>query len=1152
MTHADFVHLHIHSAYSLSEGAIRIPQMVDFCVAQNMPAMAVTDTNNLFGALEYSLACAKAGIQPIVGCQVALLRPEDDRRNGAPPAADPIVLLAQNEQGYANLLALISAAYLEGDAGVDPQVSEDALERHNAGLILLTGGPYGPIGHFLAKGQADAAEAILSRLAKLFPGRLYVELQRHGTDRENEIEPSLLALAYRHELPLIATNEPYFRDRDMFEAHDALLCIAEGSYVSQTDRRQLTPEHYLKSAEEMRALFGDVPEALVNTLVVAQRCAFMVEPRAPLLPTAGNVADGGDEEGAVRRLAVEGLERRLETHVFTDDLDRAAREVAARPYREQLDYELDVIVQMGFAGYFLIVAEFIQFAKREGIAVGPGRGSGAGSLVAWALSITDLNPLQFGLLFERFLNPERVSMPDFDIDFCQERRDEVIRHVQEEYGRDRVAQIITFGKLQARAVLRDVGRVLQMPYGQVDRLCKMVPNNPANPVSLAEAIDGEPRLQEERQQDDTVARLLDYALKLEGLYRHASTHAAGVVIGDRPLQELVPLYRDPRSDMPVTQFNMKYVEQAGLVKFDFLGLKTLTVLEHACRLVRSRGQEIDLSTVPLDDQDTFDLMTSGETVGVFQFESTGMRSLLREAHVDSFEDIIALVALYRPGPMENIPKYIACKHGREQPEFLHETIEPVVKDTYGVIIYQEQVMQIAQVFAGYTLGQADLLRRAMGKKIKAEMDAQRGTFIDGAVARGVDKDRARYVFDLVDKFAGYGFNKAHSAGYGLVAYHTAYMKAHYPVEFLAALMTLDQGNTDKLNIYKQELDRLGIALMPPEINSSGVDFEVEGIDEDKRVIRYGLAAIKNVGGAAMRQVLEERKTKGPFKDIFDFAARSGGGLMNKRQFENLAKAGGFDTLNPNRAQMFESVDILLRYGNATIEERTSDQSSLFGDVLDEQLTPPLPVVADWPMFDRLSNEFEAIGFYLSAHPLHAYEKSLEELGVLSYTQVMAGTMIDGVHMAGIVLSVRERRSARGRYAFVQMSDASGMYEVAVFSDVFERARDLLNVGQTLYLEVGVQRDEEQVRIMARRVTRLDEKAADLIKGLKVFVADGVAISALKSVIDRGGRGSGQLRLVVRLPLDEEAEIALSGRFAVSPAARAALKAVPGVIDVHDL
>ncbi len=827
MPHADFVHLRVHSAYSLSEGAIKIKALVELAKRHGMPAVAITDTGNLFGALEFAQAAEAAGVQPIIGCQIALRREEREVHAGVGAASpDQLVLLAKDEVGYRSLLKLVSRSFLASSGGAAPQLALADIAGANGGLLALTGGVKGPVGRLLAEGQLPAAEALLLELARVFAGRLYVELQRHGLAIEDQVEGPLLDLAYRHGLPLVATNEAFFADEGMFEAHDALLCIAEGTYISEPERRRLTPEHRFKSAAEMRECFRDIPEAVDNTLAIARRCSFYPSPRKPILPPFPTPS-GISEEEELKAQASEGLEGRLAAHVLKPGMSREEREAAARPYRERLRYELGVISQMGFAGFFLIVSDFIKWAKAQGIPVGPGRGSGAGSVVAWSLTITDLDPLRWGLLFERFLNPERVSMPDFDVDFCQERRDEVIHYVQERYGRDRVAQIITFGKLQARAVLRDVGRVLQMPYGQVDRICKMVPNNPANPVSLQKAIEGEPLLQHMRAEDETVARLIDIALKLEGLYRHASTHAAGVVIGDRPLDELIPLYRDPRSEMPVTQFNMKWVEAAGLVKFDFLGLKTLTVIARAAELLRQRDILLDINAIPLDDKLTYEMLTGGETTGVFQLEGSGMRDVLRRLKPDRFEDIIAIVALYRPGPMDDIPKYINVKNGIEPADYLHPSLEPILKETFGIMVYQEQVMQIAQELSGYTLGGADLLRRAMGKKIREEMEAQRKGFIEGAVVRGVDPAQAAGIFDKVNKFAGYGFNKCHSAPYALIAYQTAFLKANYPVEFFAASMAYDLGNTDKLNVFRQELQRINIMLLPPDINRSEVGFTVE-------------------------------------------------------------------------------------------------------------------------------------------------------------------------------------------------------------------------------------------------------------------------------------------------------------------------------------
>ncbi|GAB5469008.1 MAG: DNA polymerase III subunit alpha [Rhodospirillales bacterium] len=1157
MSQTDFVHLRVHSAYSLLEGAIKLKDLVARCAAMEMPAVGVCDSANLFGALEFANAAKAVGLQPIVGCQVPISREgEADRRQMTPPDPEPLVLLVQSEVGYRNLMALISKAYLETEPPLPPQIALDDLEGHSEGLICLTGGPQGALARLLCHGQEPAARALAQRLAGLFPGRCYIELQRHGRPEEAQSEPGLLDLAYELDVPLVATNEAFFSEAGVYEAHDALLCVAEGAYVSQDERRRLTPEHRLKTAAEMRALFADLPEACDNSVIVAKRCHYFPGKVKPILPAFPTEA-GRDEEAELRAVAEAGLEERLVRQVFTEGMSDAERERAAEPYRRRLQHELGVIVSMGFPGYFLIVADFIRWAKEQGIPVGPGRGSGAGSVVAWSLTITDLDPLRWGLLFERFLNPERVSMPDFDIDFCQDRRDEVIRYVQQKYGNDRVAQIITFGKLQARAVLRDVGRVLQMPYGQIDKLCKLVPNNPANPVTLKQAIDGEPQLQAQIESDETVAHLTGIALQLEGLYRHASTHAAGVVIGDRPLQELIPLYRDPRSDMRVTQFNMKFVEEAGLVKFDFLGLKTLTVLAEAEILIRRRDPAFDLNSIPLDDEPTYAMLTRAETVGVFQLESSGMRDVLKRLRPDRFEDIIAVVALYRPGPMDNIPAYIRRKHGEEEPDYLHPMLEGILKETYGIMIYQEQVMQIAQELSGYSLGGADLLRRAMGKKIKAEMDAQKKAFIDGATSREVAQAQADKIFDQVAKFAGYGFNKSHAAAYALVAYQTAYLKARYPVEFMAASMTLDLGNTDKLNLFRQELQRLQVPLLPPDINRSESVFSVEARDGEAgeaQAIRYALGALKNVGAAAMRELVRERADSGPYRDLGDLVARLDPKQVNKRSLESLAAAGAFDSLLDNRRQLFEGAEILVRYAAAAVEQRSSAQNNLFGGEAMAAPSPKLPDVADWPGLERLQREFEAIGFYLSAHPLDSYGSSLKRLGVVQQSELARVARLDPGRrkVAGIVVGKQERRAKSGnRFAFLQLSDPSGVFEVVLFAETLARSREVLESGQPLLLTVDLRSEGDGLRLTAQQVEPLDQAAADAAQGIKVFVNSAETLPALQSLLERQGPGRGRVALVLDLAQGEELEFDLGGRFALTADGRRAMKNLPGLV-VEDL
>ncbi|MCC7428295.1 MAG: DNA polymerase III subunit alpha [Alphaproteobacteria bacterium] len=1155
----NFVHLRVHTAYSLSEGAIKPDKLAALARQHGMPAVGVTDTANLFGALEFSQAAAGKGVQPIIGCQIPLARPRPaDARPGEihrlPP--DPVAVIAQDQAGLANLRRLSSRCYLDTEPGLRPQVAIEALEENAAGLILLTGGTLGPIARLIAEGQDKAAEALLLRLARAYDGRLYIELHRHGLAVEDRVEPALIDLAYRHGLPLVAANDCYFATPEMHEAHDALLCIAEGVTVSERNRRHVTAQHWFKPPAAMRALFADLPEACDNTLAIARRCAVMVESAKPMLPVSPKVMQGATEAETVKAMAEAGLEQRLAESVWREGMDEAARAEAARPYRERLAYELGVIETMGFSGYFLIVADFIQWAKSQGIPVGPGRGSGAGSVAAWSLSITDLDPLRFGLLFERFLNPERVSMPDFDIDFCQDRRDEVIRYVQAEYGAERVAQIITFGKLQARAVVRDVGRVLEVPLGLVNKIAKMIPNNPAKPVTLAQAIEGEAQLRELQATDEQVRRTLEIALQLEGLYRHASTHAAGVVIGDRPLVELIPLYRDPRSALLVTQYSMKHVEQAGLVKFDFLGLKTLTVLARAEAFVREQGElELDLARLPLDDAKTYTMLQHGDAAGVFQFESQGMRDVLRQMRPDRFEDLIAAVALYRPGPMANIPAYCARKHG-EPWEAPHPDIHDILAETYGIMVYQEQVMQIAQKLAGYSLGGADMLRRAMGKKIRAEMEAQRKIFQDGATKQGIPAAKAGEIFDLMEKFADYGFNKSHAAAYALVAYQTAYLKANHPVAFLAASMSLDMAVTDKLAALKQEADRMGVPVLPPDINRSRADFAIERLEDGRLGIRYALAAVKKVGKAAMEAVVAAREAGGAFRSLADFARRVDPRQLNKQQVENLVRAGAFDSLEGNRARLLQGAELLLKHAQAAASERDSSQENLFGAAADPGAGDlRLPDMPDWPPMERLGYEAEAVGFHLTAHPLDAYRATLKRLGVVPSSQIEARALSGGarVKLAGTIVGIKERTTKTGsRMAWVKLSDTVGAYEVTLFSEVLSRARPLLEAGNSVVVAADLRSDADMLRITASEVEPLDRVAAAAGAWVRVWLGGAEAVARIKELIQREGAGKGRVYLVPRLSPAEEAEIALPGGWKVTPRLNQVLRLLPGVTAVEEV
>ncbi|HWU54159.1 MAG TPA: DNA polymerase III subunit alpha, partial [Rhizomicrobium sp.] len=1003
-------------------------------------------------------------------------------------------------------------------------------------LILLTGGPGGAINQLLLDGQQDQADAVLDAMAGAFPDRLYVELQRHGLAEERAAEEALLDMAYAKKLPLVATNDVHFGTAKMYEAHDALLCIADGAFVSQDDRRRLTREHRFKTASEMQAQFADLPEAIENTVEIARRCAFKPAKRKPILPVF--VPESGKSaEEELKVQAEEGLSRRLANAPLA-----AERSV----YDERLAYELSIINRMGFPGYFLIVSDFMKWTRAQGIPVGV-RGSGASSLVAWALDITNLDPLRFGLFFERFLNPERLSMPDFDIDFCQERRDEVVRYVRDKYGADRVAQIMALGSLQARAAVRDAGRVLQMPLGLVDRIAKLIPNPPGKSISLREAVDSEPRLQQIAEAEPIAQRLFEITEKIEGLYRHASTHPAGVVIGDRPLDELLPLYRDPRSDMPVTQFDYEDAEKAGLVKFDFLGLKTLTVIAKAEELLKKRGITLRTQTIDFDDVGTFEMLSHGDSVGVFQMEGAGMRDLLRKMKPNHINDLVALVALYRPGPMDSIPTYIARKNGKEPVEYLHPAMEPILKETYGVMTYQDDVMRIARELAGYTLGEADILRRAMGKKIPAEMIPQREKFMKGAAERKIAKSVAETIFEQAEKFAGYGFNKGHAAAYAQVAYQTAYLKANYPVEFLAASMTLDIGNTDRLNIFRQEAQRLEVKVAPPDINVSEAVF---ACDAETNTVFYALAAVKGVGRQAMDHVVEVRQQGGKFKSLSDFARRVDPRLVNKRAFENLARAGAFDSLNPNRRQVVDNSDRILGGAQAAQRERESGQVSLFGGggSSDDIRLQAMP---DWPVHERLGEEFSAMGFYLSGHPLDAYGPALKRLGASTFAALLEDRRRGGfkAKIAGTLIKKSERRGrSEQMYAFVSFSDPTGMFEVMLFPEVLAASRPLLEAGKSMLISASAEWDGDELKLRAATILDLDQAAAQAGEGMTVRLSDTSSLGALVAEMSQPGKGL--VHLVVPGGAGEEVEIELKKRIAVTATLRSRIAALPGVASVE--
>ncbi|TPG42900.1 DNA polymerase III subunit alpha [Sphingomonas koreensis] len=1151
MPHSAFVPLRIFSSYTMLDGAIEPKAIAKRAQELGFPAAALSDRNGLYAAMAFSDACRGAGVQPIIGTMLGICRP--DMPEGVDAPLDWIALYAQDATGYDNLCALVSRAHLDRPIEQPAHVAFADLAGRTDGLIALTAGREGALAQLFAEEQHDRALAYADRLQALFPDRLYIELTRRLDEIEGSAEPHLLDLAYNRDLPLVATNPCCFADRDFGEAHDALLCIASSSYIASDDRPKSSPDAWMKPAREMRELFADLPEAIVNTLVVAQRCAVAAPNRKPILPSLA-----GDRAGEATKLRIDaraGLCVRLEK--IEQIAGRLLSVEERKTYLDRLEFELDVIIQMGFPGYFLIVADFIKWAKDHDIPVGPGRGSGAGSVVAWSLTITDLDPLKLGLLFERFLNPERVSMPDFDIDFCETRRVEVIRYVQEKYGRDQVAQIITFGKLKARAVLKDTGRVLQMSYGQVDRLAKLVPNHPTDPWTLDRALNGVSELAAEYKNDNNVRHLLDLAMKLEGLPRHSSTHAAGVVIGDRPLSELVPLYRDPRSDMPVTQFDMKYVEGAGLVKFDFLGLKTLSVLKMAVQLLENRGVTVDLDALSWDDPEVYALLQRGETVGVFQLESEGMRRTLSAVRPSNFGDIIALVSLYRPGPMDNIPSFGRRKNGQEPIDYPHPLLETILAETYGIFVYQEQVMQAAQVLAGYSLGGADLLRRAMGKKIKSEMDQQRAIFVAGcAEHNNIPAGKANELFDLIDKFAGYGFNKSHAAAYALLAYQTAWLKAHHAPEFYAASMSYDMALTDKLSVFVDDMRRLGVACLPPDINCSEADFSVEP-HEDSGAVRYALAALKGVGERAMEELVAERRANGRFASLDDLAKRVDPRLMNKRQLETLAGAGAFDAIDLNRAGISAVSETILATAARLHDQRVSGQGGLFGEGETSEAAIKLPAAARWSIAERMEQEKEAFGFYFSAHPVDRHALLARMHGARNYAALgelpIAEGSRTGATMAALVEDARWRTSARGRrYMMATLSDSTGQFVATCFDD--GAAADLEEAAKNggcglLTVELDRRAGEDTPRVTVKRIQPFEALATSARMVIELDVTEPGALRQLAHLVAGARGGRGELRVRTSLPGGGEARVLLGRDFLLDVELAAQLEAMHGIASV---
>ena len=1147
LPHAPFVHLHVHSGFSLLNSTVRLEALIQRAQEYRMPALALTDQGNLFAAIAFYGACIKAGIKPILGAQVYVV-PDRRRRDVRPDreVRDQLILLCRDQEGWRSLMRLVTAGHLEG-SHERPRVDPELLARHNRGLLALSAGPKGEVGRLLAADQADQAREAVVRLETLYrdpssgaPG-FYLEIQRHGLPGEEAVNGQTIRLAHEMNIPLVASNDVHFLDPRDHRAHDALLCVGLGFTLYDEKRPRFTERYAFAAAGEMAALFADVPEALANTLHIAKRCNLQLDLGHTVLPDY-QPPDGEDLASRLRQEARRGLDRRLEAHVFPGQAD-PERAALKKQYHDRLDFELEVIGQMGFPGYFLIVSDFIRWAKSNDIPVGPGRGSGAGSVVAWSMDITDLDPLRYQLLFERFLNPERVSMPDFDVDFCMDRRERVIRYVQDKYGADRVAQIITFGTLQARAVIRDVGRVLEMPYGRVDRIAKLVPN--VLGITLKQAIEQEERLRQMMADEPEVRELLELALSLEGLPRSAGTHAAGVVMANGPLTDMVPLYLDPRSDMPVTQFNMVDVERAGLVKFDFLGLKTLTVIDDVLRIVNGERKPeedgfIDINRIGLEDTATFDLLKEGQTRGVFQLESSGMREILKKLAPDTFEEIIALVALYRPGPLGSgmVDDFINRKHGRIEVVYPHPSLEPILKETFGVILYQEQVMKIAQELAGYSLGGADLLRRAMGKKKLKEMLSQREAFMKGAEANGIHPERAAFIFDLMEKFAGYGFNKSHSAAYALISYQTAWLKAHHPVAFMSAVLTNDMLNTDKVIQFVRECRSLKIPLYPPDVNRSGIRFAVEG-----EGVRHGLAAIKNVGEAAVASLLRTREEGGRFTSLFDLCARVVG--LNKRVLEHLIKAGACDELSDgapgNRAALLAGLEQALGQGSRQQEEQALGFLDLFGGLEEER--PKLPERDDLREEQRLAFEKEALGFHLSGHPMGRFETELAGYGLVDIKTLRERFRASrepksGVRVAGLVADRKLHRTRKGdRMAFFTLEDREGQLEVTVFSEVFERDRALLEKDGLLVVTGTMEPTEDDLRMTVEEMVDLEGFRRKHCREMRLRVD---ALTLTGGNLDKMERTlsphvGGHCRVVLELSLPgARADIRLGAPFRVTP------------------
>ena len=1085
-------HLKIHSQYSICEGAIKIDNLKDFCKANKIQSVGISDTHNLSGALEFSENLSSIGTQPIIGTQILF---KYKNFFGLIP------LIAKDKDGYKNIIELSSKSYLDNDNLNDPHCNFDDLRANNDGIIVLSGSINCLIGKLFNKGLSDEADNIYKILSETFIDNFYIEIQRHNDLNEKQFETFNLNLSKKYNLPIIATNEVYYLDRSMHEAHDALMCIGQKTYINDTNRLKLSNQHYLKSSDEMKELFKDLPEALENNFILPYRCDYRPLPSKPILPNISS--ENKNNNKILEKNSLEGLREKFKT-IFEIDLEKLYNNEKFKLYNDRLNHEIKIITEMNYAGYFLIVSDYIKWAKKNNIPVGPGRGSGAGSLVAWCLSITDIDPIKFNLIFERFLNPDRISMPDFDIDFCEEKRDLVFEYLTKKY-KDSVAHIITFGKLKARMVIRDVGRVLGLPYGFIDSICKMIPFDPSRPLKLQECINVEPRLQKLIQEDKRVERLIELSLKLEGLNRNIATHAAGVVIADKKLTNTVPLYKDTSADflLPSTQFDMYSAENAGLVKFDFLGLKTLTVIDRSQKIVNKKNPNFKIEKIDYEDQKVYDLLSRGKTVGLFQLESSGMKDALINMKPNRLEDIIALVALYRPGPMSNIPIYNECKHGKREPDYLHPKLELILKPTYGVIIYQEQVMQIAQELSGFTAGEADILRRAMGKKKRSELEKQKQRFIEGAYKNGISKEVSAGIFLKIEPFAEYGFNKSHAAAYAVIAYQTAYLKNYYPHEFFAASMSMELSNQNKLSEFYEELKRLNINVIRPDINTCFADFTSNGKD-----FFYALGAIKNVGYEAISNVVKERTENGKYKNISDFLNRVNPKNINKLQLEGLVRAGVFDEINDNRQSLFNSIPNIILKSKNNFENKMTNQINLFDDEFKSN-DDFLEKIDDWNFDTKLSKEFETLGFFISDHPLNQYKIIFNQYNIVNYDYFENERNSLSSNIACTVLKVQEKKTQKGNsYAIVKLSDLSSVFELFIFSDIFELNRDKLIEGNSLMITLMKNYSDEAKtlkKINVKKIVTLKEVINSNFDELKFKINSIEELTKLKSLSRKDGK-----------------------------------------------